>query len=606
MYGRPGEEDAALAAVISSAIDYKKFLDRRKAAIALQVEQAQEAEKRGPARGEDVRDDDLDDEVAEVMRDPMRDPLRGALRDPPRLAEDRGDTAERSGTPHDPFARRTTASPAPHRPPRRVLDPNWTPGRERPGSTGTAHAHAQAHARLTARGPEMPTPRVGTPREAPRAQTPSGTPRAETPSGRAEAQKYDDADAPLARSDRSLDDYIIGKQVGQGAYATVRFGMQKENGTKVAIKIYEKYKLLDPQRRKSVWREIKLMERLNHPNVVKFVDAVDTVKQVCIVMEFLGGGSLHHYLKKRPTRRLEDSRARRIFVQMCAGLKYLHDRYIVHRDIKLENLLLDENATVKLIDFGFSTVVPPGKKIKVFCGTPSYMAPEIVARKEYPGPCADIWASGVLLYALLCGCFPFKGANDRDLYRKIMKGMFFIPDVPVSAGARALLNKLLTVDMYRRPTIADMLADSWVTTSGAEEKPARVHQTSISSATTATSSQKANSGTLLPQDEGATSGGLWTDLAGGSRPGSRPGGWRPSTAAEIPAEAEELPVEVLPPEDEPPAEVKPFEFEEEAVAKLERLGYGREEILRQLQEEGSHLYKLYFRFLKALNAWGAK
>merc|ERR1719214_559162 len=144
--------------------------------------------------------------------------------------------------------------------------------------------------------------------------------------------------------------------------------------------------------------------------------------------------------------------------------------------------------------------------------------------------------------------------------------MFFIPDIPVSAGVRALLNKLLTVDMYRRPTIADVLADPWVTTSGADEKPARVHQTSISSATTATSSQKANSGNLLPQDEhGATSGGLWTDLAGGSRPGSRPGGWRPSTAAEIPAEAEELPVEVLPPEDEPPAEVKPFEFEEEAV-----------------------------------------
>merc|ERR1719299_73585 len=120
-------------------------------------------------------------------------------------------------------------------------------------------------------------------------------------------------------------------------------------------------------------------------------------------------------------------------------MKYLHDGLIMHGDVKLENLLLDDDhERVKIIDFGFSTIVKPGKKLKIFCGTPSYMSPEIVARKEYSGMCADIWAMGVLVYALLCGCFPFKGQNDRDLYRKIVKGVFYIPEF-VSQSSRTLL-----------------------------------------------------------------------------------------------------------------------------------------------------------------------
>ncbi|CAE7596734.1 mrkA [Symbiodinium microadriaticum] len=259
----------------------------------------------------------------------------------------------------------------------------------------------------------------------------------------------------------SLDDYIVGKQIGQGAYATVAFGLHKETSKKVAIKIYEKYKLLDPQRRKSVRCEIRLMERLRHPNIVEFHEALDTPKQIYLIMDFVSGGSLHHFLKKRPNRRTDDPLAKRLFFQVCQGIKYLHDRHIVHRDVKLENLLLDEQGAVKIIDFGFSTIVPPGKKLKVFCGTPSYMAPEIVARKEYTGFCADIWAMGVLLYALLCGSFPFRGQNDRDLYRKIVRGVFHIPEF-VGDGAKAMVQRALTADMARRPTVEDLLSDQWL------------------------------------------------------------------------------------------------------------------------------------------------
>ena len=104
---------------------------------------------------------------------------------------------------------------------------------------------------------------------------------------------------------------------------------------------------------------------------------------------------------------------------MVEGIRYCHNRSITHRDIKLENLLLDDDKNVKIIDFGFSTCIPNDKRVKIFCGTPSYMAPEIVNKTEYCGPPADVWALGVLLFTMLCGCFPYRGATDAELYGKI-------------------------------------------------------------------------------------------------------------------------------------------------------------------------------------------
>lgn len=125
-------------------------------------------------------------------------------------------------------------------------------------------------------------------------------------------------------------------------------------------------------------REIKLMEKMRHPNIIKLYEIIDTHKYVILVMEYVGGGSLHGYLKSKPNRRLDERDAQRIFRQIIEGLNYCHNRCITHRDIKLENLLLDHKCNIKMIDFGFSTCIPNDKKIKIFCGTPSYMAPEIV------------------------------------------------------------------------------------------------------------------------------------------------------------------------------------------------------------------------------------
>jgi len=133
-----------------------------------------------------------------------------------------------------------------------------------------------------------------------------------------------------------------------------------------------------------------------------------------------------------------------------------------YRDIKLENILVDrKTGKLKLIDFGFCCCTSPDTKLKIFCGTPSYMCPEIVLKKEYLGPPTDIWATGILLYALLCGHFPFKGSSDKELYKKIAKGAFSPPD-HMSREVRHLLNRMLVVEPERRATAMQLLEDPWL------------------------------------------------------------------------------------------------------------------------------------------------
>lgn len=267
-------------------------------------------------------------------------------------------------------------------------------------------------------------------------------------------------------SDKSnLDDYIIGKQIGQGAYAIVRIGLNKKLNKKVALKIYKKYKLEDINRRKSVKREIKLMERMKHEHIVQLHEIIDTNKYVILVMEYVENGSLHGYLKSKPNRRLDEQDAKRIIRQITEGLRYCHSRCITHRDIKLENLLIDTYKNIKIIDFGFSTCIPNEKKIKIFCGTPSYMAPEIVLKTEYCGPPADIWAIGVLMFTILCGQFPYRGATDEELYNKICKADYHIPPevlAYLSSEAKDLLAKLFSIKAEERPTAKELLKHPWL------------------------------------------------------------------------------------------------------------------------------------------------
>lgn len=261
-----------------------------------------------------------------------------------------------------------------------------------------------------------------------------------------------------SRHKGQIEDYRIDKQIGQGAYAIVRHALHIPTTKKVAFKTYEKIKLLDPNRKKNVMREIDILEMLDHPHIVKQYETIDTTRQLHIVMEYVSGCSLHGYLKRKPNRRLDEPEVKRIMKQILHAIDYCHNKNVTHRDLKLENLLLDDKNDVKIIDFGFSTCFPHEKKVKIFCGTPSYMAPEIVARKEYSGPPVDVWAIGILIFVLLCGHYPFKGIGDKELYKKIQQGGFLVPQ-HVSATAKSLLLKILRHDPNKRPKVSDIIQD---------------------------------------------------------------------------------------------------------------------------------------------------
>ncbi len=254
-----------------------------------------------------------------------------------------------------------------------------------------------------------------------------------------------------------LEDYQLVRLLGSGAYATVKLGQHKKSKNKVAIKIYPKYKLNDPTKRKAVSREIVCMQKLEHPNIVKLFEHFETSKEIYLVQEYVNGVSLYQYIKSKTQKRiLPEEQARFFFKQLCESIKHLHSQNICHRDLKLENILIDDRNNVKLIDFGFSLLCSSlDQKLKIFCGTPSYMAPEIVQKKEYNGFLTDIWSLGIILFVILSGTYPFKGQNERDLFSKISRGLFHMPETIPYEGKR-LITKMLSVDPTKRPTAKEV------------------------------------------------------------------------------------------------------------------------------------------------------
>lgn len=258
-----------------------------------------------------------------------------------------------------------------------------------------------------------------------------------------------------------LGDYELGIEIGKGSYGVVREGVHLKTREKVAVKIYEKSNLLNPNRMKSVEREIKILYKLKHPNIIELKETVETPTSLNLIFEYVPGCSLLEYLKNRSSRRIEEYQAKVFFKQLMEALSFCHSLDISHRDIKLENILLDEHQNLKLIDFGFSTWISTNRKVQLFCGTSSYMAPEIVSGKESCGPPTDIWAAGVLFFVMVTGTFPFKANTSTELYAKIRTGHFFPPN-NISEGARELLKKIFEKDPGRRPTASELNESKWV------------------------------------------------------------------------------------------------------------------------------------------------
>jgi 5'-AMP-activated protein kinase, catalytic alpha subunit len=269
------------------------------------------------------------------------------------------------------------------------------------------------------------------------------------------------ADRGATPSAGGVSDYSIGKVLGEGGFCEVRLGLHQRSRRKVAIKVIDKVRLSDLNDRKRVAREIKVLKKLHHVCIIRCFDVIDTPSKIYLVMEVATAGSLLDYVRQK--KKLDEAEACKVLQQIVYGLIYCHAKGVVHRDVKLENLLLDAEKNIRIVDFGLSAITAPGKRLKVFCGSPSYAAPEIVARQPYDGPPVDVWSLGVVLFATVSGYLPFHAAGDRQaLCRKIMKGHFTTPE-SLSGGLKDLLHRMLTVDPEQRITMKQILQHPWVT-----------------------------------------------------------------------------------------------------------------------------------------------
>ena len=202
-------------------------------------------------------------------------------------------------------------------------------------------------------------------------------------------------------------------------------GIHKLTGKYVAIKTIEKAHMQDEFSRKKVFREVYILKKIRHANVIRLLEVFESAKHLLIVMEYAGGGDLLQYIKKK--KKLSETEAKGIFRQIVFGVGHIHARSVLHRDIKLDNMLLDADHCVKICDFGVSKILDKSLVIKEQCGTPAYIAPEVVSDQGYQGFYADHWSLGVLLYAMLCGTVPFKAGNMKELHSLIRKGLVVFP-----------------------------------------------------------------------------------------------------------------------------------------------------------------------------------
>lgn len=254
--------------------------------------------------------------------------------------------------------------------------------------------------------------------------------------------------------------YEVGKLLGCGAFAKVYHARDFRTRQSVAIKTVSKQKILKGGFTEHVKREISIMRRLRHPHIVRLHEVLATKTKIYYVMEFAKGGELFTKVTKG---RFSEDLSRRYFQQLISAVDYCHSRGVYHRDLKLENLLLDENWDLKVTDFGLSAVndqIRSDGFLHTLCGTPAYVAPEILEKKGYNGSKVDVWSCGIILFVLNAGYLPFTDSNLMAMYRKIYKGEFRCPKW-TSHGLKLLLTRLLDTNPETRITIAEIRNDPW-------------------------------------------------------------------------------------------------------------------------------------------------
>jgi 5'-AMP-activated protein kinase catalytic alpha subunit len=262
--------------------------------------------------------------------------------------------------------------------------------------------------------------------------------------------------------DRSvlMERYEIGKLLGQGTFAKVYYARNLATGQTVAIKMIDKDKIMRTGLMDQIKREISIMRMVRHPNVLQLFEVMATKNKIYFVLEYAKGGELFNKISKG---KLTEEAARKYFQQLISAVDYCHSRGVYHRDLKPENLLLDENETLKVSDFGLSALAESTRQdglLHTACGTPAYVAPEVLSRKGYSGAKADVWSCGVILFVLVANYLPFHDKNLIEMYKKISKAEYRCPRY-FSVALKELLYGILDPDPNIRMSTSRIKRCPW-------------------------------------------------------------------------------------------------------------------------------------------------
>jgi len=254
--------------------------------------------------------------------------------------------------------------------------------------------------------------------------------------------------------------YEIGRLLGQGTFAKVYYARNLTTGQTVAIKVIDKDKIVKTGLMDQIKREISIMRLVRHPNILQLFEVMATKNKIYFVLEYAKGGELFNKIAKG---KLTEEAARKYFQQLIGAVDYCHSRGVYHLDLKPENLLLDENETLKVSDFGLSALAESKRQdglLHTACGTPAYVAPEVLSRKGYNGAQADVWSCGVILFVLAASYLPFHERNLIEMYKKISKAQYRCPR-SFSAELKELLYGILNPDPNTRMPISRIKRSAW-------------------------------------------------------------------------------------------------------------------------------------------------